>query len=839
MTENPTGLFATVVVSLGLSLSLASSAHAAEVLFVSDHDTDSNIVTVLQGDGHTVTVVLNDYNVTSDDNPTLRGDLSGYDLVVWSASGNGEGGVHIASVMANLEAYVTAGGYVYVTGHDAVDGPIDLPLAAFLGSADPNDLLSPDNTGPCITTENDLLTGVVDIRGVTPSGFATDIDSLEQLAPDTIGVCPEPDRANTWQWTLRTLGDGKIAFVANGSNAATHPSWEDTSAGGAGAYNASIRNFAANAGGANVLFVSDLATDTNIPAALLGDDHRVEEVLNDYAAGDNPALRADLSDYDAVVWSATGGAHTNAAVFANLTTFAMTGGLVLVTGHDSVTNPSDSNLIALVGASSASDLPGAPTAATSATTLLTVPVVDIRGVAPSGGATNRDALLGLGADSAEVVGTSGSAGSQWTVRRIGLGRIAYVSNGAPGPTSAHPSWTTTTAGGLGAYNAALRNFAEAASSGLPGVGLLGSTCSADTDCEDGFCTDGVCCDTRCGDSNPADCQACSRSAGAANDGLCGALDLRTAIRTICRPGSDACDFPETCVVGSTTCPPDGVRAAGAICRTSTGDCDAAERCDGSSSACPADTVSPAGTVCRPAGGACDVEEACNGTSGRCPADAFVSADTECRPVDGVCDVAEMCTGLRASCPVDRFAGPTVVCREAAQACDAPDVCAGFMAACPPDMAQPDGFGCDNGMECDGADVCMTGVCISPGNPCDDGNVCTADLCDDAGGCSYEPVEGCCLAAADCSDDDPCTRDLCTENTCVYDPICDDAGAPGGDGGVGSDAGAASDGGARDSGTEVTPPDEGCGCAAGSGRSPLVSLLLVLGVLGAIRRRRRR
>ena len=48
-----------------------------------------------------------------------------------------------------------------------------------------------------------------------------------------------------FQWTLRMLGAGEIAYVSNGdSGSSAHPSWENTSPGGAGAYNAALRNFA-------------------------------------------------------------------------------------------------------------------------------------------------------------------------------------------------------------------------------------------------------------------------------------------------------------------------------------------------------------------------------------------------------------------------------------------------------------------------------------------------------------------------------------------------------------------------------------------------------------------
>ncbi len=77
-----------VVVAVALS---SVPARAASILFVSDSMTDTNIPTALMADGHTVTTVTGDY---ATGNMTLRGDLSGYDAVFWSATGPGGGADH-------------------------------------------------------------------------------------------------------------------------------------------------------------------------------------------------------------------------------------------------------------------------------------------------------------------------------------------------------------------------------------------------------------------------------------------------------------------------------------------------------------------------------------------------------------------------------------------------------------------------------------------------------------------------------------------------------------------------------------------------------------------------
>jgi hypothetical protein len=96
-----------------------------------------------------------------------------------------------------------------------------------------------------INVANSLTTGVVDIRGVTPTGGWGDMDSLSGLGGSTVCVVADTNNAGACHWTLRTLGSGEIAYVSNGgSSPSAIASWTDTSAGGAGAYNAALRNFA-------------------------------------------------------------------------------------------------------------------------------------------------------------------------------------------------------------------------------------------------------------------------------------------------------------------------------------------------------------------------------------------------------------------------------------------------------------------------------------------------------------------------------------------------------------------------------------------------------------------
>ena len=227
---------------------------AADILFVSDYDNDENIATVLTGDGHNVTVVLNDYvDDESEDNVVLQGDLSSYGCVVWSASGEGSGDDHNTTTTDNLSSWVSAGGTIFVTGYDSIASPTDEELIAFVGGADSYDSSGDNDTGP-VTGSNILSTGLFDIEGITPTGGHSDSDALLDLDPDTVCVAERTGESDgDCAWSLRTLGLGQIAYVSNGeSDGADHSSWEDTSDDGDGAYNAAVRNFAFNCGVPNL-----------------------------------------------------------------------------------------------------------------------------------------------------------------------------------------------------------------------------------------------------------------------------------------------------------------------------------------------------------------------------------------------------------------------------------------------------------------------------------------------------------------------------------------------------------------------------------------------------------
>ncbi len=217
-----------------------------------------------------------------------------------------------------------------------------------------------------------------------------------------------------------------------------------------------------------------------------------------------------------------------------------------------------------------------------------------------------------------------------------------------------------------------------------------------------------------------------------------------AAGVVCRAAAGICDVEETCDGATAGCPADAFEPATVVCRAaSSGDvCDADELCTGSSAGCPADAVEPAGTVCRAAAGGCDVAEECDGVGVSCPADSLATAGTVCRAIAGVCDVAETCDGATETCPADVFDSGTV-CRVSAGECDVEETCGGGSASCPADTFVADGTPCsDDGAFCTGDETCLSGSCVSSGDPC------TGTFCDEGSDmcltpdCPTQPAAGC-------------------------------------------------------------------------------------------------
>lgn len=66
----------------------------------------------------------------------------------------------------------------------------------------------------------------------------------------------------------------------------------------------------------------------------------------------------------------------------------------------------------------------------------------------------------------------------------------------------------------------------------------------------------------------------------------------------------------------------------------------------------------------------------------------------------------------------------------------------------------DGRACDDGLFCNGADVCSGGACVHAGDPCVGGDACHA-TCDEGGDRCYAPVDTRCAPCRACDADGAC------------------------------------------------------------------------------------
>lgn len=247
------------------------------------------------------------------------------------------------------------------------------------------------------------------------------------------------------------------------------------------------------------------------------------------------------------------------------------------------------------------------------------------------------------------------------------------------------------------------------------------------------------------------------------------------------------------------------------CTASTGNPCAETECN----TCQEDTDScldPAATPCTGEGGVCtdgqcDGEGACVEVPNTNPCDDGLFCNGADTCADGTCSVhegdpcvgggecADTCDENLDTCdlPVD------TACTDDGNLCT-DDVCGGEGSCTHPNNSAP----CDDGLFCNGADVCSGGTCTSGVvDACDDDVSCTDDVCDeDLDSCSNTAddglcddtlycngVETCdatldCQAGSDpCIDGNACTVDSCDEgaDSCLNNPlpelaVCDDGSA---------------------------------------------------------------
>jgi hypothetical protein len=290
-------------------------------------------------------------------------------------------------------------------------------------------------------------------------------------------------------------------------------------------------------------------------------------------------------------------------------------------------------------------------------------------------------------------------------------------------------------------------------------------CTADADCDDGmFCNGAETCDTGTGEclpGTPVDCDdgvGCTvDSCNETTDSCDNAPDDAACDDGLFCNGTETCDLTLDCQAGTPVDCDDGVGCTADSCNEETNSCDNAPddaACDDGLFCNGAETCDPT-LDCQAGSPPCDpATETCNEDADTCEPIGCTS-DADCD--DGLfCNGTETCDTATGECVAVSACPPAIDgCVTRGAECDEEnDVCIDFA----------DDSLCDDGMFCNGAETCdiVTGDCLA-GTPvdCSDGVGCTVDSCN-------ETTDSCDNAP----DDAACDDGLFCNGTEVCDPALD-------------------------------------------------------------------
>lgn len=318
---------------------------------------------------------------------------------------------------------------------------------------------------------------------------------------------------------------------------------------------------------------------------------------------------------------------------------------------------------------------------------------------------------------------------------------------------------------------------------------------------DQACGDGVFCN---GVETCSPTQGCLPGAPpVCDDGLACTVDVCDAAIDACTstPNHDACSDGAYCN-GTEVCHPvEGcIPGLAPVCDDGVG-C-TVDSCDESTDAC---VHSPSDTLCSDSQ-YCNGEETCDPVNGCRPGTSVTCNDGVACTVDSCDEETDSCASVpnHSACSDGQFCNGAEVC-DPIQGCQAgPPVSCDDQIACTVDSCNeakdvcvhsPNKSACQDGLFCNGEEVCVVGVgCQAGAAPnCNDGIACTTDACnEDTDSCVFTPhhsscddgqfcngvevcdvVEGCQAGApVSCNDGVGCTLDSCNEATdaCVSVPL---------------------------------------------------------------------
>lgn len=321
-------------------------------------------------------------------------------------------------------------------------------------------------------------------------------------------------------------------------------------------------------------------------------------------------------------------------------------------------------------------------------------------------------------------------------------------------------------------------------------------CDDDNVCTQDACADGVCVNTlTCDDGNPCTTDGCIPTSGCTHEPNSDPCDDGQPCTTndICSGGTcvggppldcsdgnpctdDFCKFsPNPCfhVNNSDPCD-DGLfcngsdTCGGGTCSLHAGDpCAGADACNNCCNEAVDNCFCPAGIICSDCGiagcGPCDLPDSCNG-SGACVQNSEPNG-LPCTDDGNEC-TNDICQNGICTHPNAPAGTP---CGIVDGDCDEPDTCNGN-GICLPNAA-PNGYPCNDGVFCNGADTCSGGLCTNhAGDPCSGGAPCN--------NCCNEAADSCiCFPGTLCGGDDhnPCSN----PDTCDFWGVCQPNDKPNG------------------------------------------------------------
>lgn len=211
---------------------MAFPAWGANVLLIEDQGGFGTADTILTGDGHTVTVINNEY-AGGYTNLTNQSFLSTFDIIVWGERGAGTGSVANAGALSALETYIQNGGHLLVTGYDTLGSPSDSGLAGLVRSTTYSDLVSNNPNWVTANIDNCILNGPYgDFRNLSFSATGYDDDVL--TADTAQGAVALVTNSSTQRLIYTDLPDpaGSVGYWNGGLSGTSTNAQPDFSDGG-------------------------------------------------------------------------------------------------------------------------------------------------------------------------------------------------------------------------------------------------------------------------------------------------------------------------------------------------------------------------------------------------------------------------------------------------------------------------------------------------------------------------------------------------------------------------------------------------------------------------------